>query len=205
MTGQEEQTYRSENPFPKVVTVCASPVRRALHLSVYIVCIFFLALSETHHLYRAIVKILTSSFRATDEIMSGPPALPFLYSQLLFTPPKPTHNYANQTILVTGSNVGLGLEAARWFVKLGAAKVILAVRSSEKGEEARRSIEASTKRKGVVEVWSLDLSSYDSVKACAEQAESLERLDVLVENAGIVTYVSKSSSCPLIPSALRET
>ena len=59
--------------------------------------------------------------------------------------------------MVTGSNVGLGLEAARWFVKLDAAKVILAVRTIEKGEEAKRSIEASTKRKGVVEVWPLDL------------------------------------------------
>ena len=120
--------------------------------------------------------------------MSGPPPGPYLYSQLFFTPPKPTQKYTNQVILVTGSNSGLGLEAARWFVKLDAAKVIIAVRSQSKGEEAKRSIEASTKRLGVVEVWSLDLSSYDSVKECAKKAESLERLDVLVENAGVVTY-----------------
>ena len=120
--------------------------------------------------------------------MSGPPPGPYLYSQLLFTPPKPTQKYTHQTILVTGSNSGLGLEAARWFVTLDAAKVIIAVRSQSKGEEAKRSIEASTKRQGVVEVWPLDLSSYESVKACARKAESLERLDVLVENAGIVTY-----------------
>ena len=128
------------------------------------------------------------SFKKKANNMSGPPPGPYLYSQLLFTPPKPTRKYTNQTILVTGSNVGLGLEAARWFVNLDAAKVILAVRTQSKGEEAKRFIEASTKRHGVVEVWSLDLSSYGSIKECAQKAESLERLDVIVENAGIVTY-----------------
>ena len=112
----------------------------------------------------------------------------FLYSQMIYTPPKPTQKYTNQTVLVTGSNIGLGLEAARWFVKLDAAKVILAVRSQSKGLEAKRSIETSEKRTGVVEVWPLDLSSYESVKECAKRAENLERLDVVVENAGIVTY-----------------
>ena len=123
--------------------------------------------------------------------MSGPPPFSFLYSQLVFTPPKPTQKYTGQTVMVTGSNIGLGLEAARWFVKLDAAKVILAVRTIEKGDEAKKDIEASTKRMGVVEVWSLDLSSYESVKQCAKKAEGLERLDVLVENAGILTWQFK--------------
>lgn len=39
----------------------------------------------------------------------------------------------------------------------------------------------------MVDVWSLDLSSYESVKKFAEQARSLSRLDSLVENAGINT------------------
>ncbi|KAL9100545.1 MAG: hypothetical protein Q9163_004083 [Psora crenata] len=117
--------------------------------------------------------------------MSSPGA--FFRSQFLFHPPEPTVKYTGQTVMVTGSNVGLGLEAARWFVKLDAAKVILAVRSLSKGEDAKCSIESSEMRMGVVEVWSLDLASYDSVKAYARRAESLERLDVLVENACIVT------------------
>jgi NAD(P)-dependent dehydrogenase (short-subunit alcohol dehydrogenase family) len=41
---------------------------------------------------------------------------------------------------------------------------------------------------GVVEVWDLDLKSYSSVKAFATKASTLDRLDVLVSNAGIVTY-----------------
>ncbi|KAK5053832.1 hypothetical protein LTR84_001794 [Exophiala bonariae] len=95
--------------------------------------------------------------------------------------------YAGQTIIVTGSNVGLGLEAARHFVRLGAQKVIIAVRNKDKGETAAQSIHESTGRAGVAEVWELDLRSYASVKSFAERASGLERLDVVVNNAGILT------------------
>jgi NAD(P)-dependent dehydrogenase (short-subunit alcohol dehydrogenase family) len=88
---------------------------------------------------------------------------------------------------VTGGNVGLGREAARHFVRLGASKVILACRSVEKGEVAKVDIEESTKRMGVVEVWQVDLSSYESVKQFCAQASKLERLDIVVENAGLAT------------------
>ncbi|CAD6588713.1 MAG: hypothetical protein ASARMPRED_003701 [Alectoria sarmentosa] len=111
----------------------------------------------------------------------------FFYSQLFEKLPHPSQRYTDQTIIVTGSNVGLGLEAARHFTRLDAAKVILAVRSLAKGEAAKRSIEESTKSKGVVEVWHLDLGSYESVKEFAKKAEGLDRLDAVVENAGIAT------------------
>ena len=108
-----------------------------------------------------------------------------IYTQLFVKLPYPKSSFSGQTIIVTGSNVGLGLEAARHFTRLDAAKVILAVRSLSKGEAAKESIETSTKRKGVVEVWHLDLGSYESVKEFAKKAEGLERLDALVENAGV--------------------
>ena len=118
--------------------------------------------------------------------MSSP--LKYIYSQLIFTPPYPTTKFTGQTVIVTGSNVGLGLEAARHFVRLDAKKVILAVRSVEKGEAAKKSILQSEKKTSdVIEVWKLDLSSYQSSKDFAKRVEALERLDVLVENAGIVT------------------
>ena len=112
-------------------------------------------------------------------------ALHFLYVQLFVTPPYPSKKFTGQTVIVTGSNTGLGFEAVQHFVRLGAEKVILAVRTVEKGEAARKRIEESTKRTSVVEVWQLELESYESVKAFAEKARGLDRLDVLVENAGI--------------------
>ncbi|MCJ1243828.1 hypothetical protein MMC30_001025 [Trapelia coarctata] len=115
--------------------------------------------------------------------------LNFLYKQLFVIPPYPKHDFTGQAIIVTGSNVGLGMEAARHFVRLNAEKVILAVRSVEKGEKAKASIEESTGKQGVAEVWSLDLSSYESVKEFVRKAEGLKRLDAIVENAGIATRV----------------
>ena len=111
----------------------------------------------------------------------------FFYIQYFTRPPLQQASFEGQTVIVTGANIGLGLEAARHLVKLHAAKVILACRSVEKGAAAKADIEASTGTSGVVEVWHLDLASYDSVKEFAARAAALPRLDVLLENAGIAT------------------
>ncbi|KAK4545475.1 hypothetical protein LTR36_002825 [Oleoguttula mirabilis] len=111
----------------------------------------------------------------------------FLYSQFFVTPQYPTTDCTGKTIIVTGANVGLGKEAATHYARLNAEKLIIACRSTEKGEAAKRDIEASTKRSGAIEVWPLDLQDYDSVKAFAKRAEGLKRLDVVIENAGIAT------------------
>ena len=111
--------------------------------------------------------------------------LGFIYSQIFVSLPYPSQDFAGQTIIVTGANGGLGLEAARHFTRLGASKVILGVRNIESGNEAKKSIEDSTKRSGVVEVWQLDLGNYESVKQFVQRAQGLKRLDVVVENAGI--------------------
>ncbi|RMJ21191.1 short-chain dehydrogenase reductase [Aspergillus sp. HF37] len=109
------------------------------------------------------------------------------YSQFFVTPEYPSQPLTGQTVIVTGSNVGLGLEAARHIVRLDAARVILAVRNVAAGHEAKRSIEESTGRADVCEVWELDLASYDSVIAFAERASKLPRLDVVLQNAALAT------------------
>jgi retinol dehydrogenase 12 len=112
----------------------------------------------------------------------------FFYSQLFVTLPYPNASWTGKTVIVTGANVGLGKEAARHFVRLGASKVILAIRSIEKGDAAKADIVASQGcYPDAVEVWPLDLQDYDSVKAFAKRCQSLERIDAVVENAGIVT------------------
>ncbi|CAL5865889.1 uncharacterized protein PFLUO_LOCUS95 [Penicillium psychrofluorescens] len=111
----------------------------------------------------------------------------FLYSQFLVTPSYPKQSFADQTAIVTGANVGLGLEAARHLARLGAAKVILGVRDVAAGEDAKKSIESSTGRPGVCEVWEVDLASYKSVLAFGERAAKLPRLDKAILNAGVAT------------------
>ncbi|KAG9554922.1 NAD(P)-binding protein, partial [Aureobasidium melanogenum] len=113
--------------------------------------------------------------------------LRFLYSQFFVTPEYPKQSCKGQVYIVTGANVGLGFEASRHLVRLGADKVILACRDLEKGEAAAKNIEESTKRIGVAEVWSLDLSSFESVKEFAKKVDTLPRIDAIIENAGIST------------------
>ena len=48
----------------------------------------------------------------------------FIYSQLFAYLPYPTGYHAGQTIVITGSNTGLGKEAARHFARLGASKLV---------------------------------------------------------------------------------
>lgn len=114
-------------------------------------------------------------------------AASFLYGQLFVWLPYPTEPQTGKTVVITGSNVGLGKEAAQHFVRLGASKVIIAVRSVEKGAAAKRDIEANTKcSKGVIQVWQVDMASYASVQAFAARAEAeLERIDIFLANAGI--------------------
>jgi NAD(P)-dependent dehydrogenase (short-subunit alcohol dehydrogenase family) len=109
----------------------------------------------------------------------------FFYSPLFVTPPAPKDDYTGKTVLVTGSNTGLGKEAARHFTQLNASTVVLAVRSLEKGEAARKDIESTTGRKNAVRVMHLDMSSYASVLDFASKAKELERVDIAILNAGV--------------------
>jgi len=113
----------------------------------------------------------------------------FIGAQLFGNTPKPTKSFAGQTVIITGSNTGLGFEGAKHAVKLGCAKLIIAVRSVEKGETAKRSIiQATGCEPKIIEVWSIDLTSYDSVKTFAERADrELDRIDVLLENAAVAS------------------
>jgi NAD(P)-dependent dehydrogenase (short-subunit alcohol dehydrogenase family) len=111
-----------------------------------------------------------------------------LRSQFFVSIPQPKSDFSGQTIIVTGSNTGLGLEAARQLVRLKAAKVILAVRTVSKGEAAAADILRTTKAtKNTVEVWPLDLSNHDSIKDFGARVAGLDRLDAVIQNAGIMT------------------
>lgn len=112
------------------------------------------------------------------------------YEQYFLSVPEPTASFAKKTALITGANSGLGLEAARHIARLDCARLILAVRNKRSGEEARSDIIATTGiAESNVEVWTVDLSSFKSVRALADRASSeLNRLDALICNAGINTF-----------------
>lgn len=72
--------------------------------------------------------------------------------------------------------------------------MILACRSSSKGEAAAKQIQEQTGRTGVVRVWDLDMNSYDSLRALvAKVKDELPRLDIALLNAGVVQPHYKQS------------
>jgi NAD(P)-dependent dehydrogenase (short-subunit alcohol dehydrogenase family) len=89
-----------------------------------------------------------------------------------------------KTIVVTGANTGLGFEAAKTLAGKG-ARVLLACRSQSKAQAAKDSILAAFPKAELVIV-ELDLGSLASIHKAAEQINQEPRLDVLINNAGIM-------------------
>lgn len=87
--------------------------------------------------------------------------------------------------LVTGANGGIGLETAIGLAKRGAT-VVLAVRNPDKGLAAQKTVIERTGSKRI-ELLTLDLASLTSVRtAAAEFLERHDRLDLLINNAGVM-------------------
>ncbi|EED24193.1 short-chain dehydrogenase, putative [Talaromyces stipitatus ATCC 10500] len=114
----------------------------------------------------------------------------------------PPGSFNNQTVLITGSNTGLGLEAVRHAVSLGASKIIMGVRSVEKGERTREDILSRTSTgkstKTDIEVWKLDMSSFQSVMSFVHRMKAYvsqpgKRLDTAILNAGLASGIWKLS------------
>ncbi len=89
-------------------------------------------------------------------------------------------------IIVTGGNSGLGYESVKAFAEKG-AEVILTSRSIEKGETAKAEI-LKINPDGKIVVMELDLMEFASIKKFANSfKEKYDKLDILLNNAGIMT------------------
>jgi dehydrogenase/reductase SDR family member 12 len=99
---------------------------------------------------------------------------------------QPLARMDGETVLITGASSGLGLAAADGFAGL-AARVYMLARDRERGERARDQVAQKT---GNPEVRALicDLSDLRAVRLLARQlCLQAPRLDVLVNNAGVLT------------------
>ncbi|XP_072249251.1 dehydrogenase/reductase SDR family member 13-like [Leuresthes tenuis] len=89
-----------------------------------------------------------------------------------------------KTMIVTGSNTGIGKTTAIDLAKRG-ARVILACRSKQRGEAALEEIKRESGSNQVV-FMQLDLGSLMSVRSFATTfLKSEARLDILINNAGV--------------------
>ncbi|KAF8180838.1 short-chain dehydrogenase [Pholiota molesta] len=111
----------------------------------------------------------------------------FMWDQLTTpVPPVVEGNLEGKTVIVTGSNIGLGFQACKHFARMNAGKVILACRDKGRGEAALSKFKKETGYENAY-LRLLDLAIFDSVRAFAQQfKEEEERLDILVENAALL-------------------
>ncbi|KAI0395697.1 putative carbonyl reductase [Xylariaceae sp. FL0594] len=116
-------------------------------------------------------------------------------------PTPPGTDLTGKTVIVTGGNAGLGLEAARQFLALKASRVIIAVRSEAKGREAVAELKADpTVQKvnpdAIVEAFPLDLDDFQSGADFVRKVKNeVPQLDILLNNGGTnVLRYSKSAS-----------
>ena len=90
-----------------------------------------------------------------------------------------------RTILITGGNSGIGLEAARMLAGQGAS-VTIACRNLDKGQKAVEDIRRSH-ASADLSLLELDLADLSSVEAAADRYRELHgSLDVLINNAGVM-------------------
>jgi NAD(P)-dependent dehydrogenase (short-subunit alcohol dehydrogenase family) len=90
-----------------------------------------------------------------------------------------------KTIIITGANSGLGLEAAKVLSSKG-ARVIMAVRSITKGQDAIAEINREYPT-AQLELMQLDLSDLESIRNFADEFKQRHtQIDVLINNAGVM-------------------
>src|SRR6186713_111718 len=91
-----------------------------------------------------------------------------------------------RTALVTGANKGIGFEVARQLAREG-FRVFLGARNERAGKAAAEKLNHEEKNEGNVSFLEIDISNPESIKRAAEEfAKQSDRLDALINNAGIL-------------------
>jgi len=114
-----------------------------------------------------------------EQILKRPRVLPVYPSQ------------AGRNIVVTGGTSGIGIEAIKKLVKLG-ARVIVGCRTPELAQKKFDDLFKMDFCVGSVEVYNLDLSSIKSVRSFSQIIISLDcPIHVLINNAGAIVFERK--------------
>ncbi|GJC81635.1 short chain dehydrogenase yanD [Colletotrichum liriopes] len=127
---------------------------------------------------------MTSSVDLPPLIMGA--EKPFVGSQFrsMVRMPPSEISLAGPTAIVSGANVGLGLTCSGQMLDHELSRLIIAIRSVEKGETASKSLREKVTG-ATIEVWALDMLSYKSVQAFADRCSTLSRVDVVILNTGM--------------------
>jgi NAD(P)-dependent dehydrogenase (short-subunit alcohol dehydrogenase family) len=98
----------------------------------------------------------------------------------------------DKLVLITGGSAGVGRAAALSLARMG-ARIVLLSRDRERAEQTRQELAASTGNEGI-ELLQADLSDWASIRRAVEQfKERYDRLDVLMNCAGVL-YLRRTVS-----------
>ncbi|KAL9948028.1 hypothetical protein D7B24_009540 [Verticillium nonalfalfae] len=112
-----------------------------------------------------------------------------------WNPDEDIPNLDGRIILVTGGSSGLGLETVRQLARHHPTRIYVAGRSQERGETAIRMVKDTVTTTTDLRFLPMDLASFQSVKsAVASFLQSETRLDLLVNNAGLVFAAPRLTS-----------
>jgi len=101
----------------------------------------------------------------------------------------PTPRLDGKRALVTGGTNGIGVEIARGLLARG-ADVVLPCRDLQKGGRVREELRHDGGANARIDLVPMDLADLDSVRQAARNvAEMTSRIDLLVENAGVMERV----------------
>lgn len=114
-----------------------------------------------------------------------------------FDPATSIPDLSDKVIIVTGGNAGVGKQTVLELSRHRPKKLYMTARSQDKFDAAMKDIRTANPE-AKVDLLELDFGSVDSVKkAAAAFLGKEERLDILINNAGILGSLCSFPSCPL--------
>jgi len=105
----------------------------------------------------------------------------------------PTKSFKGKTILITGANGAFGSRAAKMIADLNVETLILADVRDCTGVKQLIEAETTATNKPDIQVWHVDMMSYQSCQEFAKKARGLKSLDGVLLAAGILSFKRQES------------
>lgn len=105
----------------------------------------------------------------------------------------PSKSFKGKTVLITGANGAFGSRAAKMIADLDVDTLILADVRDCTAVKQRIEAETIATNKPNIQVWQVDMMSYQSCQAFAKRARELKSLDAVLLAAGILSFKRQES------------
>lgn len=100
--------------------------------------------------------------------------------------PPQDNSLKGQVAIITGANSGMGFASAKQMLGAGLSRLVMGVRSTERGEEAKTRLLPFSRSDATIDIWEVNMESYPSIQTFVRRCEAeLPRIDFAILNAGI--------------------